>query len=170
MIIWITGLPGSGKTTLSIALKEVLESSQLTPIILDGDALRQVFGNFSYEESDRNALAKTYAKLAKLLSDQGHIVIVATVSLFHDVHDWNKKNNENYIEVFIKPCFDTLRKRDQKGLYTQSKNKHGGLVGKDIAAQFPVSPNFSINNKTEDDLNLNTQVIFNEIIQRIEDA
>ncbi|WP_462179572.1 adenylyl-sulfate kinase [Pseudoalteromonas gelatinilytica] len=170
MIIWITGLPGSGKTTLSIALKEALESNKISPIILDGDSLRQVFDNFSYEESDRITLAKTYAKLAKLLSDQGHIVIVATVSLFHDVHNWNKQNNENYIEVFIKPCFDTLLERDQKGLYTQSKKKHGGLVGKDIAAQFPIAPNFSINNRTKDDLNLNTQVIFNEIIQRIQNA
>ena len=87
-VIWITGLSGSGKTTLAKALQKELPGS----ILLDGDELREALGsaNHGFDVESRKKLAKTYARLAGLLARQGFIVLVATISLFHDLHAWNR--------------------------------------------------------------------------------
>jgi adenylylsulfate kinase len=170
MVIWITGLPGSGKTTIAQQLQHQLQKKSITPVLLDGDKLREVLANQSYDSSSRKKLALTYAKLANLLSSQGHIVIVATVSLFHCIHEWNKKNNANYLEVFIKPCPQTLQERDQKGLYSSSCNSLGDRVGIQVSPEYPLSPNLTINNNKEQDLHENVKLLLDVIINRTNDA
>ena len=76
------------------------------PILLDGDQLREIFVDSldqddTHDRSSRLALALKYSNLARLLSDQGFWVIVATISLFKEVHLWNRKNLKNYFEVFF---------------------------------------------------------------------
>lgn len=170
MVIWITGLPGSGKTTITCELQLQLRNHNINPVILDGDALREVFANRAYDASSREKLALTYAKMANLLSNQGHTVIVATVSLFHSVHQWNRANNTEYLEVFIKPCLDTLHYRDQKGLYSNKCDSLGERVGKQVLPEYPQSPDFAISNNTEQDLHYNIQTLLHEILIRLDDA
>lgn len=123
MLIWITGLSGAGKTSLSVATASKLRDINTTPILLDGDEMRGVFGDkWGYTFSERQELAYVYARNCKMLSDQGFIVICATVAMFDDVRHWNRENNENYLEVFLDVPFDELVRRDQKGLYTKYRN------------------------------------------------
>jgi len=170
MVIWITGLPGSGKTTITKELQKKLHSHSINPVILDGDKLREVLENKSYDITSRKKLALTYAKLANLLSSQGHVVIVATVSLFHSIHKWNRANNANYLEVFIKPCVNTLLKRDQKGLYSSSCNSLGDRVGKQVLPEYPLSPNLTIDNNKEQDLHTNVELLLDVILNRLNNA
>ena len=101
VVVWITGLSASGKTTVSKHLVRVLADVKPS-ILLDGDELRSalgVVGNYSREE--RVELAKSYFKLAKLLANQGFIVVVAALAMFNEIYEWNRENQENYFEVFL---------------------------------------------------------------------
>ncbi|MBV8601217.1 MAG: adenylyl-sulfate kinase, partial [Candidatus Eremiobacteraeota bacterium] len=90
-VYWITGFSGAGKSTLARALAERLRADGETPILLDGDELRSVLGKEdAYTATERAELAMSYGRLCKLLSDQGFTVICATISMFHEVRDWNR--------------------------------------------------------------------------------
>ena len=120
MVIWITGLSGAGKTTFAVGLKTILRERSSQIISLDGDQLREILQSSdteNYTRLKRLSLAKSYSGLAKALSEQGFIVIISTISLFKEVHTWNRKNLTPYIEIFLNSPMETLRKRDQKGLY-----------------------------------------------------
>ena len=119
MIIWITGLSGSGKTTLANALKESMLREGYNPVLLDGDVLREVLGctDKCYTFEERKKLAFCYARFANLLNKQGFFVIVATVSMFEDVRQWNRENNCKYCEVYLKVDRQTRASRDPKKLY-----------------------------------------------------
>ena len=92
-VVWVTGLPNSGKSTIADLVSVILRNSGVHPVRLDGDCLRKVLPPiFGYAPADRRALALFYAGLASELSRQGHLVIVSTVSLFHEVHEWNRRS------------------------------------------------------------------------------
>lgn len=136
-VIWLTGLSGSGKTTLGSALQQELPGS----ILLDGDELRQVLGitGKGYDRESRKNLAFTYARFAKLLANQGFTVIVATISLFHELHAWNRKNLPGYLEVFLDIPERVRRSRDPKGLYAANVSNMA-----DNDAEFPRTPDLRL--------------------------
>mgnify|MGYP000692908248 CR=1 FL=1 len=144
-VVWVTGMPGAGKTTFADALAKQLKVQGRQDIIrLDGDQLREVFANTDYSVCARLSLAMQYAKLANMLALQGYIVIVSTVSLFHKVHQWNRANLPNYVEVYLNPSMDVLHNRNQKGLYTDAGNN---ILGKDIAPEFPQNSDYEFNDE-----------------------
>lgn len=143
-VIWITGLSGAGKTTLARAMLKQLPGA----ILLDGDELREVLGALKcgFDTESRKKLAQTYACLARLLARQGQTVIVSTISLFHDIHAWNRKNLPGYFEVFLNVSEDVLRKRDAKGLYAKEQTGEVlNMVGSRLTAEFPEHPHIILN-------------------------
>ena len=121
-MIWITGLPCSGKTTLGRAFKKEIELKGIKCVHLDGDELRNVMNidylnkdNFS--EKKRKELSETYSRLAKLIEEQGILTIVSTVSMNHYIRRLNREIHKNYFEVYIKESFEILKKRDNKAIY-----------------------------------------------------
>ncbi|MFK3863442.1 adenylyl-sulfate kinase [Pseudoalteromonas rhizosphaerae] len=147
MVIWLTGRQGAGKTTLAKILHNILDEKLNKVILLDGDKLREVLGNHNYDNDSRSALAMTYARLSNMLSQQGATVICATVSMFHSVREWNRLNNEQYFEVYIKVEPDVLIKRNQKKLYSEAAlNNKNYLHGYDIPFEEPLAPDLILNN------------------------
>jgi adenylylsulfate kinase-like enzyme len=124
VVIWITGLSGAGKTTLASALKKDLDAQDKASVLLDGDMLRWALSKQegSYNDGSRKQLAMSYARLAKLLSDQNIITIVATISMFDDVRQWNREQNSNYCEVYLKVPQSIRVERDPKKLYAEKKD------------------------------------------------
>ena len=95
-VIWVTGLSGSGKTTISKILKKKLELIYERVIHLDGDELRDcassIIGKNSFGGSDRKRIGLFYSKLAKNFAKQNFIVIMSVMALQKEVQLWNKKN------------------------------------------------------------------------------
>ena len=151
MVIWITGLSGAGKTTLAKEIVSQLATENKEPILLDGDQLREIFVDSSnqaisaHDRSSRLTLALKYSGLARLLSEQGFWVIVATISLFKEVHNWNRKNLKNYYEVFLDTPIEELKKRDSKKIYSRFfGNEISNVAGLDIEVDQPKSPDLLV--------------------------
>lgn len=146
-VIWITGLSGAGKTTLARALMPHLPRKAL---LLDGDELRAALGveGRHFDREGRKQLAFTYARLAGLLAAQGALVVVATISLFHDVHAWNRAHLPDYVEIFLDVPEAVRRERDPKGLYAARAPRPSDgaagtaspMAGVDLVVEFPLCP------------------------------
>jgi adenylylsulfate kinase-like enzyme len=147
MVIWLTGLPGAGKTTLAQILLDKLRALGKQSVLLDGDKLRVALGQHNYDMDSRKSLSKTYGLLGKMFSEQGCIAICATVSMFDDVRAWNAENINNYCEVYIKVSPEILQKRNQKSLYTVAATGHvANVLGSDITIQEPKTPDLVLIN------------------------
>ena len=140
---WITGLSAAGKTTIASELARLIRESGSTIILLDGDVLRNVLDTQAYSRDERLALGFKYSRMAKLLTDQGANIIIATIALFHEIHSWNREHILNYVEVYLDVPKYELERRDPKGLYKKfRKGEVKNVAGLDQIVDFPVDPQF----------------------------
>lgn len=145
-MIWITGLSGAGKSTLAKEVGNKLRNVGEKILILDGDEMREVFGNVKENSANhgrtaRLELAMQYAKLCRLIASQGTTVICSTISMFHEVHEWNRENIPGYFEVFLKVPLSELRRRDPKGIYQRfDLGKLKDVAGLDLEVDEPQTP------------------------------
>lgn len=148
MVIWVCGLSGSGKTTLCNVLWQLLKEPLPELVLLDGDAIRATFGHdLGYSKQDRVVQIKRIQNIAKLLSEQHLVVIVAALYSSPELLDWNRCNLSDYFEVYLEVSWDTIRNRDPKGLYAgASSGKITNMVGMDIPWHVPESPDLILNN------------------------
>lgn len=138
LVVWICGLAGSGKSTIGKALCGALKQRISHIVYLDGDVLRDLLGNYGYDKQGRIEIALQYSKFAHFLSNQGLVVVVATISMFDEIYTYNKKTLENYCEVYIQCDLEELKRRDQKGLYSGAlEGRISNVVGVDIAFDMP---------------------------------
>lgn len=147
-VYWLTGLSGAGKTTIGRELYAQLRENNPAIVLLDGDALRAVFGdNFGYSTDERRKCAMCYSRLCKLLAEQGITIVCCTISMFDSVREWNRTNIPGYVEVYIKASPEVLRKRDQKGLYSGLQTGTSShIMGMDLRMEEPKTPDVIIEN------------------------
>ena len=149
-VIWVTGLSGAGKTTLATELVNSLRSQDKHVIQLDGDELREVFDPFkdnpqSHNRKARLALAMQYAQLCRVLANQNLTVVIATISLFKEIHSWNRKNLPGYFEVYIKVPLEELRRRDPKSIYQRfNSGEIKNVAGLDLKIDEPLNAHLII--------------------------
>ena len=139
MIIWITGLPGSGKTTLAKKIKSILERNFSNNIvILDGDNIRNILPyDISYSNDDRKKLAFFYSKLALLIEQSNCIVICSFVALFHCVQEHTRLKANDYFEIFLDPSLDELVNINKKDLYSDGSEY---MLDQFTKHEFPKDP------------------------------
>lgn len=144
--IWLTGLSGSGKSTIAHELRDVLQKEGLRIKILDGDALRaSLNADLGFSISDRAENIRRSACVAKLFLDEGFWVISAFITPTENLRELAKNiiGQKDYLEIFISASYATCQKRDPKGLY---KKVEGGLIrnftGKDSSFEMPANPDF----------------------------
>ena len=147
-LVWITGLSGSGKTTIAKNLVANLRSNNLNPIWLDGDDLRKaLLIDGEYSRSERLKVAQKYCNLAKIFVDQKHLVICSTISLFYEIQDWNRTNIMPYLEIFLDVPEPIRAKRDSQG---HSKKVRTNIItefaGSHFDVNFPKNPDLHIHN------------------------
>jgi adenylylsulfate kinase len=160
---WITGLPGAGKTTLAGHLAARIAEQGRSIIQLDGDRMRAILGGrFSYGQTDRLALAHSYARLCQELSGQGHDVVCATVSMFHEVRRWSRANTPRYREIYLKVPIEILTRRHPKGLYAAAlAGRMRNVPGVDLTLEAPEAPDIVI----EDDGTKSPDAVAAELFQ-----
>lgn len=148
IVYWLTGLSGSGKTTIARALTAALRKQNQPVIFLDGDELREVTGNmFGHNRDERLKASLLYSRLCKMLAAQCTHVVCATISLFHETQEWNRIFIPNYLEVFIDVPLAEVIKRDPKSIYARAAaGEINNVVGIDIPADFPKYPDVIIHN------------------------
>lgn len=147
MVVWLTGLPGAGKTTIGQILLDKLRALDKQSLMLDGDKLRAALGQNSYDIDSRKSIAFTYGRLGQMFSNQGSIAICATVSMFDEVRAWNAQNITNYLEVYVKVSPEILLQRNQKNLYSEAEAGSGvNIIGFDIAFEEPKTPDLVLIN------------------------
>jgi adenylylsulfate kinase len=112
-------------------------------VFLDGDELRKVIGaervgNQNYDRGGRLELSMQYARLCKVISDQGLTVVISTISMFNEVYMWNRVNLERYFEVYLKVPMGVLQHRDPKNIYSRfSKGELTNIAGLDLPIDEP---------------------------------
>lgn len=147
MVIWITGLSGAGKTTLSNALLQSLKPALPQLLHLDGDTIRSIFSeDLNFSEEHRRIQINRIQRLAKVLSDQAAIVLVSALYSHPDLLAWNRANLTDYFEVYLRAPIELVKERDTKGLYAKAEaGEIENVVGIDIPWNVPVAPDLVIN-------------------------
>ena len=148
-VIWLTGLSGAGKSTIASAMAGIFRAMALHVLILDGDEIRDAIRDLNCGHDLQSRLDNAYriSRLAKLAADQDHVVIVATMSMFHEIHDWNRQNLPGYFEVYLHVEPKILRMRDPKGLYKKiDDGLEKNMPGVDITPELPKNPDLFLDN------------------------
>jgi adenylylsulfate kinase-like enzyme len=169
-LIWITGLAGVGKTTLATALCAELRKNYPKTVLIDGDEVREVMGEqHAVDMPGRLRNAMRIARLCHLLTKQGIDVICSTISLFHEVHEFNRSSNgERYVEVLIECSTDELQRRDKKGLYSGvAAGKTANVVGLDQPFDRPRKAHLVLRNERPSDLDENLRSVLHHVRQRL---
>ena len=146
-VYFFTGLAGAGKTTIGGLFYQKLKELKPDAVLFDGDQLRVFGGDHDYSTEARRRGAKTVFARCKELADQGVDSVYCGIGMYEDVRRWNRENIENYREVYIKVSMETLRRRNQKGLYSPGVKQ---VVGVDLPWDEPQTSDVVIENDRED--------------------
>lgn len=147
-VLWITGLSGAGKSMLAHEVVSRLRAAGEVVVMLDGDELREVFGAVAtnaqnHGREGRLALAMQYAHLCRMIAAQGLTVVISTISLFREVHAWNRANLPGYFEVYLKVPLEELRRRDPKEIYRRfDAGELINVAGLDFPIDEPEAPDW----------------------------
>ena len=117
IVFWVTGLAGSGKTTIARKMKSKIQKIYGPTIVLSGDDIRSIFNLKGYTYKERLLTVKKYQKLIKKLTNQKINVIFAVIGMMNEIRKINRKMFKNYVEIFITANIKRLRSKDKKKLY-----------------------------------------------------
>jgi len=149
-VIWMTGLSGSGKSTIAIALEKELTQKGFLTQVLDGDNIRTgINNNLGFSDADRTENIRRIAEVSKLFVNCGVITINCFVSPTNAIRNAAKEiiGAENFVEVFIDTPLEICKQRDVKGLYKKARaGEIKDFTG--INAPFEVPENAAIVVKT----------------------
>lgn len=148
-VIWFTGLSGSGKTTIAIALEKELHNKGLLTQILDGDNIRTgINNNLGFSEADRLENIRRIAEVAKLFKDCGIVTICCFVSPTREIRQLAKSiiGEKDFVEVFVNTPLEVCEQRDVKGLYAKArKGEIKDFTGIDAPFERPLDPAVELN-------------------------
>ena len=124
LMIWLTGLSGSGKSTIAIALERELHRRGILCRILDGDNIRSgINNNLGFTEADRVENIRRIAEVAKLFVDTGIVTLAAFISPNNDIREMAARiiGKDDFLEVYVSTPLEECERRDVKGLYAKAR-------------------------------------------------
>ena len=146
VLLWFTGLSGSGKSTISIALEKALYKLGMLSYRLDGDNVRLgINKNLGFSEQDRKENIRRIGEVAKLFSDAGAITLSSFISPYatdrENVRKLHNSDNLMFIEIFVDCPLSEAEKRDPKGLYKRARaGEIKNFTGIDDPYESPYNP------------------------------
>lgn len=150
-ILWLTGLSGAGKSTISNALIPILESRGRKVELLDGDVVRtHLSKGLTFSKEDRDINIRRIGWVADLVARHGGVALVAAISPFRDVRDEIKRTYNNVIEVYVNASVEECTKRDVKGLYAKAlKGEIANFTGVSDPYEPPLTPEVEVRTGAE---------------------
>lgn len=148
LMVWFTGLSGSGKSTIAIALERELHRRGLLCRILDGDNIRSgINNNLGFSEEDRVENIRRIAEIGKLFVDTGIITLAAFISPNNALRQMAAEiiGKEDFIEVYVSTPIEVCEQRDVKGLYARARRGEiKDFTGVSAPFEAPEHPDLSL--------------------------
>ncbi|HEU0019730.1 MAG TPA: adenylyl-sulfate kinase [Thermoleophilaceae bacterium] len=150
LTVWLTGLSGSGKSTIAVAVEAALLERGRHAYLLDGDNLRHgLNGNLGFSAEDRAENVRRVGEVAKLLADAGMVTLVSLVSPYVADRDRIRAMHDaaglRFVEVFVDTPLEECERRDPKGLYAKARaGELKGMTGIDDPYEPPASPELTL--------------------------
>lgn len=148
VMIWFTGLSGSGKSTIAIALERELHKRGLLCRILDGDNIRTgINNNLGFSEADRVENIRRIAEVSKLFIQTGIITIAAFISPSNEIREMAASiiGKEDFLEIYINTPIEECERRDVKGLYAKARRGEiKDFTGVSAPFEAPLHPALSL--------------------------
>jgi adenylylsulfate kinase len=170
VVIWMTGLSGSGKTTIAAALEKVLHENGILSKVFDGDIIRLGLNkDLGFSNQDRTENIRRIAEVAKQFVDCGIVVICGFISPIESIRQMARNiiGENDFVEVFIDCPLNVCEQRDPKGLYKKARaGKIADFTGIDSPYETPANPTITINT-TSMSVDLATKKIVEHIKPKI---
>ena len=148
--VWLTGLSGSGKSTVAREVEVKLIQSGRAAYVLDGDNLRHgINADLGFSKDDRVENVRRVGEIAKLMADAGLVVLVPVIAPYEAgrrrVRGEHQKAGLGYVEVFVDTPIEICEERDPKGLYARARNGEiSGMTGVDDPYESPTDAELTI--------------------------
>src|SRR5688572_19061747 len=141
-VVWFTGIPATGKTTVAAILRDELTSRDVPTLMLDSDDLRRVMTpNPTYSEEERDAFYATIGRVAELAAQGGSVVLISATAPKRLYRDRVRAVVDSFVEVLLICDPEIIELRDPKGLYAKAKaGKVKNLPGYDLPYEDPREP------------------------------
>lgn len=167
IVFWITGLSGSGKSSIGNKIVKNIDKKYGKTIIIHGDDIRNIYNFKNYDLKSRLALGKSNSDLCNLISKQGINVVFTTVGLFHKLYKYNKSNLKKYIEIHIKSDMKDLLKNKKKIFY---RNRSKFVWGLDLKTEFPKKPDITLENNFKISIERLSKVLMQKIDKKLKNT
>lgn len=153
LVIWFTGLSGSGKSTIANLVEKELHATGIHTYSLDGDNIRGgINKDLGFSEENRTENLRRIAEVAKLFCDAGTVVLSAFITPLERDREMIKQivGKENFIEVFINTSLEECERRDVKGLYKKARaGEIKNFTGINAPFEIPANPSITIHTENE---------------------
>jgi adenylylsulfate kinase len=155
-VVWLTGLPSSGKTTIARRLEKYLQGRGFKVELLDGDEVRKWLSpEAGFSREDRERHLRRVAYVSKLLARNGVAVIASFVSPYRNVRDEARRMVESeglkFVEVYVKCSLEECMRRDSKGLYEKAlRGEVRDMTGVQDVYEEPLNPEVLVDSERQD--------------------
>ncbi len=169
--LWLTGLSGSGKSTVGVALEKALADRGVLSYRLDGDNIRHgLNANLGFSADDRQENIRRVGEVARLMADAGLVTISSFISPYQADRDRVRQIHAcagiEFIEVFINTPLEICEQRDPKGLYKKARaGEIKGFTGIDDPYESPTNPEITVNTG-ELDVTESVDLLIRELTER----
>lgn len=144
-VIWLTGLSGSGKTTIAKSLQIALQMRGVEPVMLDGDEIRATMQLRGFDEQSRKTHNHYVGYMAAVFEKRGHTVIVSLISPYAEIRNQIRTICQNFLEVHVCTALETCIQRDPKGLYKKAlAGEIQDFTGISAPYEAPTQPDLSL--------------------------
>jgi adenylylsulfate kinase len=144
-VIWLTGLSGSGKSTIAEKLYEEMIKRNLRVEHLDGDRVREIFPRTGFTKEERDRHIRRIGFLASMLEKNGVFVIASFIAPYKESRDFVRNSCINYKEIYLSTPLEECEKRDPKGLYAKVRSGEiKNFTGVDDPYEIPENPALTI--------------------------
>lgn len=168
IIVWFTGLSGSGKTTISSTVSEALGSRQIASVILDADVMRtQICRDLGFSPADRRESLRRISREAGRVSSSVPVVLVSAISPYDELRREIRSEHQSFLEVFVNAPLAVCEARDPKGLYQRAR---AGLIAEftGISAPYEVPRAPDVECRTDQEtVEVSSQRVVEAIVRQV---